>query len=151
MSRALAALAIAGALGGVSACGDDGESLGAGDIGWIEQPRVVVPKTLPKDRILTGTIRNDAFKEARLVARDLRLVDADGDEVSSAATFNASFGRSYYSPSREPLPEAELIRVGQEALLEPGDTVPLTVSWSTDDGSDPPVAIEYEAGSLPVP
>lgn len=148
--RALAALAIAGALGGLSACGGDGASLGAGDIGWVEQPQVVVPETLPKDRILTGTVRNDAFREAKLIARDLRLVDADGDEVPSAATFNAGFGRSYYSPSREPLPEAELIRVGQQALLQPGDTAPLTVSWSTD-ASEPPVAIEYEAGSLPVP
>jgi len=149
--RALAALALAGALTGLAACGGDGASLGAGDIGWVEEPQVVVPETLPKDRILTGTVRNDAFREAKLVARELRLVDADGDEVESAATFNAGFGRSYYSPSREPLPEAELIRVGQEAVLQPGDTVPLTVSWSTDDGSDAPVAIEYEAGSLPVP
>lgn len=145
------ALVVAGALGGLSACGGDGGSLGAGDIGWVKEPRVIVPETLPKDRILTGTIRNDAFRDAKLVARDLRLVDDDGDEVPSAATFNAGFGRSYYSPSREPLPESELVRVGQQALLQPGETVPLTVSWSTEDGSQPPVAIEYEAGSLPVP
>lgn len=149
-ARALAALACTLAALVLSACGD-AAATGSGDLRWDEVPAVFTPETLPDDRIATGSIRNDSLREIELAARDLKVLDSDGDEVPAAAIFNEGFGRSYYDPSRGPLPEPERVRIGREAKLKPGDAVPLTVSWTEAAGGAPAEVVDYGGGSLPLP
>ncbi len=148
-ARALAALAVIQAAIALGGCGDGGGGTGSGDLRWEEEPQVVTPETLPDDRIASGVVRNDSLKEVDLTASDLRVVDSSGDDLRAAATFNEGFGRSYFSPSREPLPEAERERVGQIAKLAPGESVPLTVSWT--EGPAPADSVDYGGGLLPLP
>lgn len=146
---ALAAVAIAAVA--VSGGGDAATS--AGDIVWHEGPRLITPETLPDDRILTGTVRNDSLRRVDIAAKDFRVVDAGGRPVQSTAILLSGFGRGLYSPVREPrpLPDAEARRTGLIARLEPGQRVPLTVSWRKSGSLEEPLRIEHPLGSLPVP
>lgn len=142
----LAALALAG-------CGGDGERKGGGTgLIWDGEPRLVLPERLPEDRIVTGVVRNDSLRPVRVEARDVRLVDRDGREVPGNVVFTNGYVHGLYPPAREPeLPDRELQRLGRRASLTPGKTVPLTVSWRERRGADPPVAIDWGEGTLPLP
>jgi hypothetical protein len=61
-------------------CGGDNE-LGSGDLVWEKKPRVFKNPTLPDDRILTGTVRNDSLEAVTLVARELGVRTDAGDEM----------------------------------------------------------------------
>jgi hypothetical protein len=140
---ALAALALA------AGCGGD-EDTGSGDLVWTEKPRVFKHPTLPDDRILTGTVRNDSFERIDLVARDIRLRTDGGEEIDGAAVFAPTFVRGVFPQNRgEEIPPGEQLRIGLRARLDPGATVPLTVAWRQRQGR--PVALEYGSGALPVP
>jgi hypothetical protein len=45
-------------------------------------------------------------------------------------------------------PQKERRRLGLEALIEPGEVVPLTVSWRIPRDGRKPVRIDYGPGSL---
>jgi len=110
---------------------------------------------LPDDRVATGTIRNDSLRQVDLKASDIQVVDAEGGAVESTAILLAGFGRGLYNPVREPgaLPDSELTRTGKTAKLEPGKSLPLTVSWRLPADAKEPLRVEYEdgGGSLPLP
>ena len=142
----LAAVALAG-------CGGDGERRGSGQgLIWDAEPSLVVPERLPDDRIVTGVVRNDSLRALRVEAKDLRLVDAEGRRIPGSAVFTNGYLHGLYPRAREPqLSDAELQRLGRRASLTPGKTVPLTVSWREKKGAGPPVAIDWGAGTLPLP
>lgn len=123
-----------------------------GPLAWRAEPRVVVPERLPSDRILTGRVRNDSLERVRIRAGDVAPVDAEGREVQGTATFAESFLHGLHPPTREPprLPESELRRTGRLAVIEPGRTARLTVSWRIEGGRRP-VRVDYGQGSLPIP
>jgi len=146
-ARALAALALTLTVAALAGCG--GASAGSGDLAWKGDPRVFVPETLPEDRILQGEVVNDSLREVPLVASELTLRDAEGDEVPGSAVFLAQFGRTFYDVTRTPLPPNERTRLGRDVRLRPGDAAPLTVSWHAEDGR--PIAVDYGTGSLPIP
>lgn len=143
----LAALAVAvGAIGG-----GEGEGQG-GPVAWAEQPRLLTPATLPSDRILSGRIRNTSLRRVRIEARDVRLETTGGERVEGTATFVASFLHGLYPPMREPgrLAESELRRTGRLAVIEPRETVPITLAWRLEEGESGPVRVDYGQGSLPL-
>ena len=148
---ALAVVAVTAAAG----CGGGGDGREqAGSLEWQKEPLLVKPDTLPNDRILSGVIRNDGRDRADLVARELRLVDKDGDRVPGSAAFLQGFAHALYPPTREPEgrePQWEQLRLGRIARILPGKTAPLTISWRQPPGSDPPVRIEWSNGALPIP
>jgi hypothetical protein len=100
-----------------------------------------------------GRVRNDSLRRVNLAAKDLRLVADDGSTVEGSAVFLDTFLHGLYPPTREPrdVSESELRRTGRLARIEPGKSVPLTVSWRLREGADRPVRIEYGGGSLPLP
>ena len=127
---------------------------GRGDsLSWAAQPRVLTPATLPDDRILSGEIRNTSLRRVRLEARDIRIETANGERVEGTATFTAGFLHGLYPPMRQPgkLSESELRRLGRLAILEPRQTVPVTLAWRLERGKPRPVRVSYGQGSLPVP
>jgi hypothetical protein len=151
-ARALTTLALAAAVA-TAGCGG-GEREPAGSMRWQDRPVLVRKSTLPNDRILAGTLRNDGRTRADLVARDLRLLDSRGRRVPASAGFVTSFLHGMYPPTREPRggePPSEQLRTGKIARVLPGKSVPLTIAWHQRPGTDPPVRIEWSQGSIPVP
>ena len=135
------------------ACSDD-EGAEVGDLVWAGQPRVYRQATLPRDRVLVGTIRNDSLREVKVAATDVRAVDQDGDALRGNATFVRGYIHALYPPTRPPpggLPESELERTGRQLRLQPGRTGQLTVAWRLAPGGEAPVRIDYGAGWLPIP
>jgi hypothetical protein len=144
---AAAALAVAG-------CGGSGGTLagaGSGPLRWAEEPLLFTPETLPGDRILTGTLRNDSVRRIRVDLPDVRVLARDGNPVPATPVFLDTFGKTLWSPGRGPeqMPETELLRTGRIAFLRPGESVPFTVSWHAEDGQ--PAVVDYGEGSLEVP
>ena len=130
------------------------ESAASGPLSWSAGPKLYTPPRLPADRVLSGRVENDSVRRVRLVARDLRLVDRSGRGVGGSAVFLDSFVHGLYPPTREPrrLPESELRRTGRLAVVEPGKSVPLTVSWRQGRGRERrPVRLDYGRGWLSVP
>jgi hypothetical protein len=143
---ALAAVAIALAVGGSLLGG--GRS---GPLAWSGDARVFPHPSLPGDRVLTGTLRNDGDRVLRVDIGDVRVVGADGAPVPAAPVFLEAFGKPLWSPARGPVQvdDSELQRTGRIAALEPGEEVPLTIAWHAADGR--PVRVEWGGGSVPIP
>jgi hypothetical protein len=154
-ARARAALCAAFALTATLplACSDDGGAA-AGDLVWAKPPEVYRQATLPRDRVLVGTIRNDSLRPVKVAATEVRAVDEDGNALRGNATFIRGYIHALYPPTRPPpggLPESELERTGRQMRLQPGKTAPLSVAWRLTPGAEAPVRIDYGSGSLPIP
>jgi hypothetical protein len=135
------------------ACGG-GEDTGTGDLVWAKQPRVYRQQSLPRDRVLVGTVRNDSLERVTVDAGDVRAVDPDGQPLRGNATFVRGYIHPLYPPTRPPaggLPESELERTGRRLRLEPGKTAPLSIAWRVGPEDKGPVRIDYGSGSLPIP
>ena len=145
LAAAVAALAVAGCGGAERAGGG-----GSGPLVWTAPPVEFTPETLPGERILTGQLRNEGLRRLRVDLPDLRIRDAAGDAVKAQPIFLQTFGKSLWSPVREPaqLPETELVRTGRIAWLDPGETVPFTIAWRKPAA---PARIEYDGGWVPIP
>jgi hypothetical protein len=143
-------VAVLGLLAAFAAgCSDDS----GGDLVWEKEPNVYRQKTLPRDRVLVGTIRNDSLRRITIAAEDVRAVDADGNELRGNATFIRGYIHPLYPPERPPeggLPESELERLGRQVRLEPGKTAPLSVAWRVPPDERSAARIDYGTGSLPV-
>ena len=149
----VAAAALVLALGGG---GDEDEprqpgGTGFGRLAWDSEPVVFVPRTLPRDRILTGRLRNDSLREVELVAADdIELRDRAGRPVQHTATFAQGFGRDIYPPRfQRELSEADELRLGRRARIRPGATKSLTLAWRARGRRA--VRIELPGGALRVP
>jgi hypothetical protein len=149
-------MAVAALAAGPAGCGDGSEPGSSGPLKWRQDPRLFAPETLPRDRILTGTLVNEGPVEVRIASEDIRLLESDGNEVEGSAIFLSGPGHGLYPPTRVPPSrqgEDELRRTGRLAAIPArGGTVPLTVSWRTTgkDGGNPD-RIDYGDGSLPIP
>lgn len=148
--RRAAVLALALALGG---CGAE-TSAGVAELRWADEPKRYTPPELPRDRLLTGTLRNVSGHALRLDVAAARLVDADGRTVRGTIRFAGSFGHGLYSPRRapaEPDPEFERRRLGELADVAAGGAVPVTVSWRLAEGAAVPAALRVGATTLELP
>ena len=143
---ALAAIVLAAGCGGGGGGGDS-----AGDLVWVEQPRLLEHPTLPDDRVLTGRVRNDSLRRLELESSAIEVLDARGEPIAARAIFLEGYVKPLESrnrPSQET--DAERRRRGVEVVLEAGASAPLTVSWR--EASDRRASrIDYGAGSLPLP
>ena len=152
------------ALGGFGAggCDDEGERASeprggerpaAGDLAWRGRPRLVVPETLPRDRILSGTLQNRSLRPVELSASQLRVVDARDKPLPTAAVFLRTYVHGLYPPTRRPKrpSETELRRTGKKAVIGPGKSAPVTVSWRQSTGASQAAELDFGAGSLAIP
>ncbi len=143
--------AVALAILALSGCGGGGNQE-SGDLAWVETPRLYTAEAPADARVLQGKVKNDSLRRLELTPADLRLVGRDGKPVKASVVFIDYFLHGLHPPTREPdLPDSELRRTGRQVRLEPGQTAPLTVSWSAATTSEPPVRVDYGTGSLPVP
>jgi hypothetical protein len=146
-ARAAAVLTLlALAVAPLTGCGGDAK------LAWRSKPHLVRPGSLPRDRTLVGFIRNAGDKTANVVPKDLRVLDARGRELPSAAQFVQTFIHGVIFPDVKPRlqqPLRELYRVGYRARIRPGSAVPVTISWHTLGRRA--ARIDTGHGSLPVP
>jgi hypothetical protein len=153
LGRRIAALVLIGSVVAALAIGVMGlGGVGAsGPLRWSGDGEVFTHPTLPGDRVLTGTLRNDGVQAMRIDLADVRVVDGDGEVVASTPVFLRAFGKSLWGGGRAPeqMADNELQRTGRIALLAPGEELPLTVAWRTKDGD--PVRVDYGRGSLSLP
>jgi len=120
---------------------------------WEREPRLVTPKTLPRDRILTGRVRNDSLRPLQLTPRQLRVMDGNGKRVPASVIFLQTYVHGLYPPTRQPkrVPESELRRTGRKAVIPPGKSAPITVSWRQPRGASPPVRLDFGTVELAIP
>ena len=129
----------------VAGCGgDDAGGSRPASLVWDGKPKLYIHPTLKDDRILRGEVKNGGLDKVRIETADVKLLDADGREVPGIATFAPAYVHSLYTRNRLPrggYPEEEKRRIGLVAVLQPGKTASLTVSWRraarpTHSGSD---------------
>jgi hypothetical protein len=107
-------------------------------------------------RVVIGTVRNGSSRELRIKSPEVTAVDGQGRRIKSSAGFVSTFVRSLYpqngrpGDTRDEFPEAEQRRIGYLAVMAPGESVPLTVSWNEPSGR---TATRIRIGQryLPVP
>ena len=125
---------------------------GAGQLTWVAPPRVYVAPGMPRDRILSGVVRNDSVRVAEVAAGDISVFTAEGDRLKSAGIFLGAFSRGLYAgPRKGQASDIEERRTGRLLRVGPGAEQPLTVSWRTGPAGQAGTRIEYGSGSLAVP
>jgi hypothetical protein len=151
-----AGLALALALLAAGCGGDDGGGNGGpARLAWDGTP--IVRSSTTGARILIGKVKNESSRELRITVRQLAVVDGRGRRLKSTAVFVSSFVRSNYphnmarrsDPAEYPEPEQR--RVGYLAVLDAGETTPLTVSWNERPRQPRAERIVYGATSLAIP
>jgi hypothetical protein len=151
VSLAVLAAALLSASAGALIAGCGGGAASSGPLAWSGHAELFTHPTLPGDRVVTGTLRNDSLRRIQVDLSSLRVLDGDGHPVPAQPIFLRTFGKSLWSPGRGPeqLPASELMRTGRIAYLKPGDEVPLTVAWHAGDGE--PRMVDYGGGLLRLP
>lgn len=126
---------------------------GTGKLAWEGKPGVF--KSGPEtDRVLTARIENTSLRDLNFVAKEVRILDADGDELRSTAVFLEAFAHGLWSWSQAPaeLTEFERRRLGKIVTIRPGKSAPVALSWRVPKGEDPPVRVDFGDGAtLPLP
>jgi hypothetical protein len=119
-----------------------------GPLRWDAAPRMSVLGAMPDDRLLFGHVVNRSKKAARLRAADVHVLDADGDRLPGAAAFADGFvpGVTLRGMGAEVFGAAGA-GVGREVVLAPGESAPLSVSF-TAAGGVRAAAIDYGGGRL---
>lgn len=154
LAGALAAALALAILGVARAGGGDGSGERTGPLRWTGEVVAFAHPTLPGDHVVSGRVTLDALEPLRVVARDIEVVAADGTPLPTSAVFTQTFGHGLFDPTRMPearLPERELMRIGDVGRFEPGDVLPLTVSWREEPGAPAGARIAYPGGSLAMP
>lgn len=123
-----------------------------GTLAWEGEPKIFKIDTLPDDRVLAGTLRNDSLAEVEVAAADVELLDRRGRPVAHTAIFSRGFARASYSPRLQvPVGESDQVRLGIKLKLKPGEARALTLAWRVSDPARRPVRVELPQGSLELP
>jgi hypothetical protein len=121
-----------------------------GPLKWDAAPRTSVLGSTPDDRLLFGHVVNRSKKVARLRAADVHVLDGDGDRLPGGAAFADGFvpGVTLRGMDAEMFGAVEASAdVGGEVVLEPGQSAPLSVSFTAASGARA-AAIDYGGGRL---
>jgi hypothetical protein len=120
---------------------------------WAGQPLLLRPPELPKDRIVSGRIRNTGLRNLELDAADVAVIDATGRRTPASARFLGQFAHGLYPPLQGlgPGGEGEQRRLGMLARVRPGQSVPFTAAWRGRGGAPEPRRVDLGEVSVPVP
>lgn len=153
---AATALLLAG-VGGLLLLGDrdGGATQAATDtarLQWQSEPQLILVPELPRDRILTGRVRNASLRAVDLESKRLRILDEEGRSLKATALFAQGFNHGLYPPSMKiEGSDFERRRLGRITTIKPGQAVPLTLSWRVPEGGSEPVEARFDGGSLALP
>ena len=152
----LVVVLIAG-VGGLLALGDANPgqkraATGTAHLQWKAKPTVILVPSLPRDRILTGELRNASLRPVDLDTERVAILDAKGHRLRSTAKFTQHFSHGLYPWSWHVRGgKSERTRIGKIATIKPGQAVPLTLSWRVPEGGSEPVEVRFDGGSLSLP
>jgi hypothetical protein len=153
-ARRGAALAAALAAAALAGCGGGGAATAPkGDLAWVKAPRVFQPRTLPRDRVVIAQVRNASKATLHLIAGNLVIRDAAGHRLHGSAGFTTTFAHGLFGAYQQPnpVPPAELRRLGKVIYLPAGASVPFYAAWHLPAGGREPIHIDYGSGTLAVP
>jgi hypothetical protein len=157
MKWAIAAtvLLLAG-VGGLLLAGDrDGApqaATGNAQLQWKGKPNLILVPELPRDRILTGSIRNASLRSVDLESERVQILDAAGRRLQATALFAQHFSHGLYPWSMHVKgSKFERRRTGKIATIKPGQAVPLTLSWRLGSAGAEPVEVRFDGGTLALP
>lgn len=166
MSRGRTTLLVAAALAAGAAGGCGGDDAGRSTVAappavaetgliWKGAPSVFAPDDLPRDRIVTGTIRNASGAPVDLRVDRVDVRGSDGKSLGANVRFVSSFGHGLYGPGGPPAPlEASRYdqeRLGERLTLAANDDRPVTVAWRVPEGRAPAATVEISGFSLDLP
>ena len=136
----------------IAGCGGSSDKPKTG-LRWDGKPTVYRNKHLPNDRVVLARVRNVGDRTLHLVAANLVVRDADGHRIQGHAVFSTTFAHGLFGALQQPnpVPQAELIRLGKVIYLPAGASAPFTAAWRLAPGTREPVTIDYGSGSLAVP
>jgi hypothetical protein len=144
-------------VGGLLLLGDrDGGSTQAATdtarLEWKQKPDLILVPELPRDRILTGELRNASLRAVDLDSERVQILDAEGRSLRATALFAQGFSHGLYPWSMNVKgSKFERRRIGKIATIKPGQAVPLTLSWRVPSGGSEPVRVRFDGGSLDLP
>ena len=150
---AAAVLLLAG-VGGLLLAGRGGTPAATGNaqLQWKAKPNLILVPELPRDRILTGQVRNASLRAVDLEAERVQILDAAGHRLAATALFSQHFSHGLYPWSmRVKGSKFERTRTGRIATIKPGQDVPLTLSWRVASGGAEPVEVRFDGGTLALP
>jgi hypothetical protein len=157
MKWALAAtvLLLAG-VGGLLLVGErDGATQAATDdaqLQWKAKPNLILVPSMPRDRILSGNVRNASLRAVDLETARVQILDAAGHRLKATALFSQHFSHGLYPWSMHVKgSKFERRRTGKIATIKPGQDVPLTLSWRVAAGGSEPVEVRFDGGTLALP
>lgn len=170
MRRGRHALVVVAALAAATAAGCGGEDaspraaagapttsgeVDAPGLVWKGQPDVFAPDGLPRDKILTGNVRNASGGPVDLRVDEVDVKDGGGRSLGANVRFVTSFGHGLYGPGGPPAPlEASKFdqrRLGERLTLAPNEDRPVTVAWRVPEGRRAAATLEISGFTLALP
>jgi hypothetical protein len=125
---------------------------GTARLQWKEKPSLIFVPAMPRDRILTGELRNASLHSVDLDTEGVRIVDRKGRALRSTALFSQHFSHGLYPWSWHVKgSKSERTRIGRIVTIKPGQAAPLTLSWRVPAGGSEPVEVRFDGGSLTLP
>ena len=125
---------------------------GSAPLQWKTKPNLILVPELPRDRILTGSVRNASLHPVDLASERVQILDAAGHRLHATALFAQHFSHGLYPWSWHVKgSKFERDRIGRSATIKPGQDVPLTLSWRVPAGGSEPVEARFDGGSLALP
>ena len=119
---------------------------------WKDEPDLILVPELPRDRILTGSIRNASLRAVDLESERVQILDAAGHRLKATALFSQHFSHGLYPWSMHVKgSKFERRRTGKLATIKPGQDVPLTLSWRVASDGAEPVEVRFDGGTLALP
>jgi hypothetical protein len=119
---------------------------------WKGKPSLILVPSMPRDRILTGSVRNASLRAVDLETARAQIVDAAGHRLKATALFAQHFSHGLYPWSMHVKgSKFERRRTGKIATIKPGQAVPLTLSWRVAAGGSEPVEVRFDGGTLALP
>lgn len=124
-----------------------------GGLRWAEAPQVYHVPGVSTDRVLAGQVVNASGSPIEVDARRIVVIDGRGRRLDTAARFLATFAHPLYAPLQfHTVGDAfQLQRLGVYVRIEPGQKLPLTVSWRAGPSGAPASTIDLGVGFLPLP
>jgi hypothetical protein len=151
MGRLAGIVVVTAALAAIAPGRFGGAATEKGPLRWDGAPRATRVAGTSGDHLLFAHVVNASDRVIRLRAADVHVRDADGDDLRTSAAYADGFvaavslrgrGGDLYAG------EAASGEPGQAIALRPGESAPLSVSFTIGHDGNRPAGLSYGEGTL---